>query len=81
MQAEARSFSLTGEPDGPSTRFGLSMVDLMTGATAATALLAGLVDGPTNGRGRDLDVSLFGVALDNLAYIATWYPERRPHHP
>jgi crotonobetainyl-CoA:carnitine CoA-transferase CaiB-like acyl-CoA transferase len=73
MQAEAGYLSLTGEPDGPPARFGLSIVDLMTGTTAAMALLAGLVDAQATGRGRDLDVSLFDVALHNLAYVATWY--------
>jgi crotonobetainyl-CoA:carnitine CoA-transferase CaiB-like acyl-CoA transferase len=73
MQAEAGYLSLTGEPDGPPARFGLSIVDLMTGTTAAMALLAGLVDARTSGKGRDLDVSLFDVALHNLAYVATWY--------
>jgi crotonobetainyl-CoA:carnitine CoA-transferase CaiB-like acyl-CoA transferase len=73
MQAEAGYLSLTGEPDGPPARFGLSMIDLMTGTTAAMALLAGLVDARSTGRGRDLDVSLFDVALHNLAYVATWY--------
>jgi succinate---hydroxymethylglutarate CoA-transferase len=35
MQAEAGYLSLTGEPEGPPARCGLSIVDLMTGATAA----------------------------------------------
>jgi crotonobetainyl-CoA:carnitine CoA-transferase CaiB-like acyl-CoA transferase len=73
MQAEAGYMSLTGEPDGPPARFGLSIIDLMTGTTAAMALLAGLVDARATGKGRDLDVSLFDVALHNLAYVATWY--------
>ncbi|MBV9749069.1 MAG: CoA transferase [Acetobacteraceae bacterium] len=73
MQAEAGYLSLTGEPDGPPSRFGLSIVDLMTGTTAAMALLAGLVEARTTGSGRDLDVSLFDVSLHNLAYVATWY--------
>jgi crotonobetainyl-CoA:carnitine CoA-transferase CaiB-like acyl-CoA transferase len=73
MQAEAGYLSLTGEPDGPPARFGLSMIDLMSGTTAAMALLAGLVEARESGRGRDLDVSLFDVALHNLAYVATWY--------
>ena len=34
MQAEAGYFSLTGEPDTPPARFGLSIVDLMTGLYA-----------------------------------------------
>jgi crotonobetainyl-CoA:carnitine CoA-transferase CaiB-like acyl-CoA transferase len=73
MQAEAGYLSLTGEPDGPPARFGLSMIDLMTGTTAAMALLAGLVDARASGQGRDLDVSLFDVAVHNLAYVAAWY--------
>ncbi|MDE2610368.1 MAG: CoA transferase [Burkholderiales bacterium] len=73
MQAEAGYLSLTGEPDGPPARFGLSIIDLMTGTTAAMALLAGVLEARTAGRGRDLDVSLFDVALHNLAYVATWY--------
>lgn len=73
MQAEAGYLSLTGEPDGPPARFGLSMIDLMTGTTAAMAMLAGVLEARTSGRGRDLDVSLFDVALHNLAYVATWY--------
>ena len=89
MQAEAGYLSLTGEPNGPPARFGLSIVDLMTGTTAAMALLAGLVDAQATGKGRDLDVSLFDVALHNLAYVATWYlnggivtnREPRSRHP
>ncbi|OLL27423.1 CoA transferase [Burkholderia sp. SRS-W-2-2016] len=73
MQAEAGYLSLTGEPDGPPARFGLSIIDLMTGTTAAMALLAGIVEARASGRGRDVDVSLFDVALHNLAYVATWY--------
>lgn len=73
MQAEAGYLSLTGEPDGPPARMGLSIVDMMTGVTAALALLAGIVDARANGRGRDIDVSLFDVALNNLNYVGTWY--------
>lgn len=75
MQAEAGYFSLTGEPDGPPARMGLSIIDLMTGTTAAMALLAGVFEAKRTGIGRDHDVSLFDVALHNLAYVATWYLE------
>jgi crotonobetainyl-CoA:carnitine CoA-transferase CaiB-like acyl-CoA transferase len=73
MQAEAGYLSLTGEPDGPPSRAGLSLVDLSTGTTAAMALLAGVVDALKTGKGRDLDVSLYDVALHNLLYLGTWY--------
>ena len=73
MQSEAGYFSVTGEPDGPPARFGLSIVDLMTGTTAAFALTAGILAARATGVGRDIDVSLFDVALQNLCYLATWY--------
>jgi succinate--hydroxymethylglutarate CoA-transferase len=73
MQAEAGHMSLTGEPDGPPTRYGLSIVDLMTGLAAAFALLAGITGARATGRGRDMDVSLFDLALHNLNYPGTWY--------
>ncbi len=73
MQAEAGYFSLTGEPDTPPTRFGLSIVDLMTGLGLAYALLAALTSARASGVGRDIDVSLFDMALFNTSYLATWY--------
>ncbi|MGY2046685.1 CaiB/BaiF CoA transferase family protein [Methylobacterium sp. JK268] len=73
MQAEAGYLSVTGEPDGPPARMGLSIIDLMTGTTAAMALLAGVVEARRTGRGRDFDVSLFDVALHNLCYVGSWY--------
>jgi len=73
MQAEAGYLSLTGEPDGPPARFGLSIIDMMTGVTAAMAMLAALTGARATGIGRDIDVSLFDVALHNLGYLGTWY--------
>ena len=73
MQAEAGHLSLTGEPDGPPTRYGLSIVDLMTGLAAAFGLLAGVVKARASGQGMDIDTSLFDVALHNLNYPGTWY--------
>ena len=73
MQAEAGYFSLTGEPDTPPTRFGISIVDLMTGLGLAYALLAALTSARATGVGRDIDVSLFDMALHNTSYLATWY--------
>ncbi|MDI6028481.1 CoA transferase [Corticibacterium sp. UT-5YL-CI-8] len=73
MQAEAGYLALTGEPDGPPARFGLSIVDMMTGTTAAMALLAALVSARHSGKGRDIDTSLFDVAIHNVNYLGTWY--------
>jgi crotonobetainyl-CoA:carnitine CoA-transferase CaiB-like acyl-CoA transferase len=41
--------------------------------TAAFALLAGVIEARATGKGRDLDVSLFDVAVFNLNYLAMWY--------
>jgi crotonobetainyl-CoA:carnitine CoA-transferase CaiB-like acyl-CoA transferase len=73
MQAEAGFLSVTGEPDAPPTRFGLSMVDFITGTMLATATLAGIIDARATGKGRDLDVSLLDAALHQTSYPALWY--------
>jgi crotonobetainyl-CoA:carnitine CoA-transferase CaiB-like acyl-CoA transferase len=73
MQAEAGYFALTGEPGGPPARCGLSIVDLMSGLGLAYALLAALTGARATGIGRDVDVSLFDIALANTCYLATWY--------
>jgi succinate--hydroxymethylglutarate CoA-transferase len=50
----------------------------MTGITTAMALLAGVLGGArAAGTGRDLDVSLFDVALHQLSYPGTWFLNER----
>ena len=65
--------SLTGEPEAPPTRFGLSMVGFMTGVTTSMGLLAALLGAARTNLGCDVDVSLFDVALHQLSYPATWF--------
>ena len=73
MQAEAGYLHLTGEPGTPPARMGLSIVDYMTGITTAVAVLGALVGVLKSGRGHDIDVSLFDVALHQLTYPGSWY--------
>jgi crotonobetainyl-CoA:carnitine CoA-transferase CaiB-like acyl-CoA transferase len=73
MQAEAGYLYLSGEPGTPPSRMGLSIVDFMTGITTAVAVLASLVGVLKSGRGHDIDVSLFDVALHQLSYPGSWY--------
>ncbi|MEJ2601706.1 MAG: CaiB/BaiF CoA-transferase family protein [Gammaproteobacteria bacterium] len=73
MQAEAGFLSLTGEPDTPPARFGLSVIDFMTGVVAALGLVAAIRQAERTGEGADVDVSLFDVALHQLSYPGTWY--------
>jgi crotonobetainyl-CoA:carnitine CoA-transferase CaiB-like acyl-CoA transferase len=73
MQAEAGYLHVTGEPGSPPARMGLSIVDYMTGITTALAILAALLGVARDGRGRDVDVCLFDVALHQLTYPGAWY--------
>ena len=72
MQAECGFLSVTGEPGTPPSRFGLSMIDFMTGVVAALGCVSALLARPNQG-GRDVDISLFDVALHQLTYPGTWY--------
>lgn len=72
-QAEAGYLSLTGEPDGPPARFGISIIDMMTGTMAALATVSAILGARASGQGRDIDTNLFEVALHNLSYLGTWY--------
>ncbi|WP_205452073.1 CaiB/BaiF CoA transferase family protein [Sphingobium estronivorans] len=73
MQAEAGWLSLTGEPDAPPTRAGLSLVDFMTGTIMTIGLLGALVDAQRSGVGRDVDVDLLSTAIHQTSYPAVWY--------
>lgn len=64
--------SLTGEPDGPPAKTGLSLVDYSGGLVAALALVTGVHAARRDGVGMDCDVSLFDTALSMLTYPATW---------
>ena len=76
MQGLAGWMSLTGDPDGPPTKSGLSLVDLSGGYASAIAVLAGLWRARRDGVGCDCDVSLFETALHELMYVGTWSASR-----
>lgn len=73
LQGLAGWMSITGEPGGPPTKTGLSLVDYSGGYVAAISLLAGLHAARRDGVGMDCDVSLYDTALSLLTYPATWY--------
>lgn len=89
LQALTGWMSLTGEPDGPPEKSGLSLVDFSGGYVSALALLAGVWRARRDGVGCDCDTSLFETALSLLTYVGTWaasrghVTERRPEsaHP
>jgi crotonobetainyl-CoA:carnitine CoA-transferase CaiB-like acyl-CoA transferase len=73
VQAQSGWAALTGDPDGPPAKSGLSLADYIAGLTAMIGLLSGVIDARTTGVGRDLDTNLYDSALAMLSYPATWY--------
>jgi crotonobetainyl-CoA:carnitine CoA-transferase CaiB-like acyl-CoA transferase len=69
IQAGVGIAAMTGEPDGPPTLSGYSVVDNSTGIMAALGLVAMVLEG----RGGQVDVSLFDVMLSQLNYKAATY--------
>ncbi len=65
--------ALTGDPDGPPTKSGLSMVDFSGGFVAAIALLTGIHAARRDGAGMDCDLSLHDTATSLLGYLGTWH--------
>jgi crotonobetainyl-CoA:carnitine CoA-transferase CaiB-like acyl-CoA transferase len=68
--------SLTGDPDGPPTKSGLSLVDMATGYAAALAMMCALWRARRDGEGCDVDVSLFETAFNLDMYVSTWHLSR-----
>ena len=72
LQAYAGFMSVTGEPDAPPTKCGISIVDFSGGILSALALMIGLHRARVTGLGGDVDVSLLDTAVSMLNYMATW---------
>jgi crotonobetainyl-CoA:carnitine CoA-transferase CaiB-like acyl-CoA transferase len=72
IQGYAGWMSITGEPDGPPGKCGVSVIDFAGGYASMLGLMVGLWDAQRTGRGRDVDVSLLDTAVSMLSYFATW---------
>ena len=73
MQAFSGVMSLTGEPEGPPLRCGVSFLDLGTGMMAAYAVMNALFHREHSGQGQKVEVSLFETALSLMSYHAVGY--------
>lgn len=73
MQAHSGVMSITGEPDGPPLRCGISLLDLGTGLMAAYGVMNALFHRERTGQGQLVEVSLFETALALLSYHAVGY--------
>lgn len=84
LQGIAGWMTLTGGPDQPPTKSGLSLVDYCAGYVLALAVVSGVHRARRDGVGCDADLSLFDTALAQLAYVGTWVategfaPPRQP---
>jgi crotonobetainyl-CoA:carnitine CoA-transferase CaiB-like acyl-CoA transferase len=72
IQGYAGYMAITGEPDGPPGKCGVSVIDFAGGYASMLGLMVGLWDAQRSGRGRDVDVSLLDTAVSMLSYFATW---------
>ncbi|MBT8488436.1 MAG: CoA transferase [Gemmatimonadetes bacterium] len=73
MQAYAGIMSVTGQPGGPPTRVGGSVVDFGTGMWSAIAILAALRHRDATGEGTELETSLMDTSLAWVSYHTMGY--------
>ncbi len=68
VQGEAGLMALNGEATQPPLKFGVAVVDMVTGMYAAQAVLASLYERQRTGRGRHIEMALFDCGLMITAY-------------
>jgi crotonobetainyl-CoA:carnitine CoA-transferase CaiB-like acyl-CoA transferase len=66
VQAVSGLMSLTGDPDGPAYRAGISVFDVMTGLHGLIGTLAALHHRERTGEGQHVEVNLLSSALSGL---------------
>jgi crotonobetainyl-CoA:carnitine CoA-transferase CaiB-like acyl-CoA transferase len=81
-QAVGGLMSITGPDDGPPTKVGVALVDVLTGLFATSGILAALIERSSSGRGQHIDISLLSSILAGLVnqasafLVADKIPER-----
>ncbi|WP_367067571.1 CoA transferase [Oryzisolibacter sp. LB2S] len=68
IQAEAGLMALNGEAGTPPLKFGVAVVDLMTGMYAAQAILAAMFSRERTGAGRLIEMALYDCGLMVTGY-------------
>lgn len=89
IQARTGMMAITGEPDAPPSKSGLSVIDFASGLMSMVGLLSAVMAARRDGVGRDVNVSLFDTGLSLLNYLAIWTMNtgyrpaklRRSQHP
>ncbi|MBI5261313.1 MAG: CoA transferase [Bradyrhizobium sp.] len=72
-QAESGFMSLNGFPDGPPVRTGPPIVDVATGMAACNAILLALLARDRLGRGQNVEVALFDMAMAMTSFFGMAY--------
>jgi crotonobetainyl-CoA:carnitine CoA-transferase CaiB-like acyl-CoA transferase len=73
VQAISGLMSLTGGPEGPAFRSGISVFDVLTGLHAAIGILAALNHRNHTSEGQHIEVSLLASALSGMVNQSTAY--------
>ena len=73
VQAMSGLMSLTGDPDGPPYRAGISAFDVMAGLHTTIAILAALNHRNATGEGQHLDASLMASAMSGMVNQTSAY--------
>jgi crotonobetainyl-CoA:carnitine CoA-transferase CaiB-like acyl-CoA transferase len=68
-QAGSGLMAITGTPDGPATKVGVAISDLLAGAFAATGIAAALFCREASGRGAHVEIDLFRSSLAALVNV------------
>jgi crotonobetainyl-CoA:carnitine CoA-transferase CaiB-like acyl-CoA transferase len=71
VQAMSGLMSLTGDPDGPPYRAGISLFDVMAGLHTAIGILAALHHRAATGLGQHVEASLMASALSGMVNQAS----------
>ena len=66
VQAMSGLMSLTGDPDGPPFRAGISVFDVIAGLHTGFGILAALVHRAATGRGQHVEANLMSSALSGM---------------
>ncbi len=70
IQAESGLMSISGPVDGPASKLGVAIVDLLAGIFASHAVLAALHHRTSTGTGQYIDVALLDSAVAALINVA-----------
>lgn len=67
-QAESGIMSINGSEDGPPTRVGYPIIDVMASHAVTNAVLAAIIRRDRTGIGASIEISLMDVATTSMAY-------------